>query len=1224
VPSLLAPLPVFNPALPPSDSAGGASQAMTSADGRFTVYTSTAPNLVPGQAATAVASNVFLYDRQAGTTTLVSHTAASATTGADGSSQNPQISSDGHFIVYESTADDLVAGQAGPHGQDNVFLYDATTGRNTLVSHEAGSPSTAANGSSTTQDTTGFGSGGSSAQPSGQFLLFSSYATDLVSGQAGPGALNLFLYDTGTGAITLVSHDAVSPVTGANAATRAADLTPDGSAVVYQSYASDLVPGQTGGNTSNIFLYDRGTGTSQLISGTLVGPGNSPTAGAGSSFQPLINADGHMISYLSGASDLVAGQTASAAPPGGGNGFSNVFRYDTHLGTTTLVSGVNGSASETSDAPATEAVVSSDGSTIAFLSEADDLVPGQVPSRGNNVFVYSTATGALTLASHAAGAPLTSAGFVVFPQSFFPGANDSYTWDVETQGGFVVLPVAGSAFGDVSVSADGRFVSYQSGADNLVTGQLPGLADNVFLYDGLSGQNTLVSHVDGSAATRGDHDSLSSRVSADGSTVVFLSLATDLDPGVSVADGGQNLFTYDLAAGAGPTLASRSAFQATATTVVVGTSADGRFVLFTSNAPAVVPGQVNGNADQNVFLFDRDTGTTTLVSHAAGSPTTTGDFGSPSTLAGGLLAAAPVISADGNWVAFFSAADDLAPAMKHAHTRRLNRLFLFNRLTGAIGLVSSGDAGASTPVLSADGRFLAYASRSTDLVSGFTAPQPDVPGGSLALVSNVYLYDTTTGTTTLVSHAAGSTQVGGENPSFAPVISDDGRFVAYQSEATALVAGGTISPTDNVYLFDHTTGSNSLVSHTASSTTTSAAGASTTPAFSADGSAVAFVSPATDLVPGQQSTPFTNVFVYSVAGGTVSLASGVNGSPTSPAGGFSDSLVVSVDGSAVAFRSGAPDLVAGQVNTPGTASNVFLFNRQAGAVTLLSHAADSATTTAAGDSSAPAIDGAGDLVVYLSTATNLVPGQQGGGVNNIFLYSGPLGENALLSGQGGSPVTAGSRAVFLPLISRDPVAVFNAFAGGGGTSVGFINRLVELVLSSSAVADGSQPGTVVGTVSVVSALVGQFLPPVYRLPAAEADNASFGLGATAQAQVPLVIEVPANAAARASYQVVVHVNIGLGDDATVFTVSVGPRGNGGITAGLVSVKTGKKKKARLMVQVFSAATGALLEQFLSPFQKPAFKNIEVRTADSNGDGVADEVVVSARKGRKTVTATFPG
>jgi hypothetical protein len=78
----------------------------------------------------------------------------------------------------------------------------------------------------------------------------------------------------------------------------------------------------------------------------------------------------------------------------------------------------------------------------------------------------------------------------------------------------------------------------------------------------------------------------------------------------------------------------------------------------------------------------------------------------------------------------------------------------------------------------------------------------------------------------------------------------------------------------------------------------------------------------------------------------------------------------------------------------------------------------------------------------------------------------------------------------------------------------------------------------------------------------------------------------------------------------------------GITARLVPVKIGRKK--RLDVVVSFADTGAKKSQFASPFQQPAFRNIQVSVRDSDGDGVADQVVVTARKGTKTVTRTFSG
>src|SRR5262249_9155182 len=160
---------------------------MTSGDGRFTVYASTAPNLVGSQVETAVVSNIFLYDRGdpahgiAPSTSLVSHTPGSPTTGADGNSQAPLISGDGRFVVYESTASNLVAGQTGPRQVLNVFLYDRQSDTTTLVSHQARSPEATGNGDSETENLTGFGF----SAAGGDFLIFKSRATDLVQGQSG-------------------------------------------------------------------------------------------------------------------------------------------------------------------------------------------------------------------------------------------------------------------------------------------------------------------------------------------------------------------------------------------------------------------------------------------------------------------------------------------------------------------------------------------------------------------------------------------------------------------------------------------------------------------------------------------------------------------------------------------------------------------------------------------------------------------------------------------------------------------------------------------------------------------------------------------------------------------------------------------------------------------------------------------------------------------------------
>jgi hypothetical protein len=78
-----------------------------------------------------------------------------------------------------------------------------------------------------------------------------------------------------------------------------------------------------------------------------------------------------------------------------------------------------------------------------------------------------------------------------------------------------------------------------------------------------------------------------------------------------------------------------------------------------------------------------------------------------------------------------------------------------------------------------------------------------------------------------------------------------------------------------------------------------------------------------------------------------------------------------------------------------------------------------------------------------------------------------------------------------------------------------------------------------------------------------------------------------------------------------------------ITAKLVSVPVGKKKEL-LVIEVFLARTRRLKELFLSPFQHPAFKNIQVRVRHGNGHGVPDQIIVTARKGKRTFTAVFDG
>jgi uncharacterized repeat protein (TIGR01451 family) len=264
--------------------------------------------------------------------------------------------------------------------------------------------------------------------------------------------------------------------------------------------------------------------------------------------------------------------------------------------------------------------------------------------------------------------------------------------------------------------------------------------------------------------------------------------------------------------------------------------------------------------------------------------------------------------------------------------------------------------------------------------------------------------------------------------------------------------------------------------------------------------------------------------------------------------------------------------------------------------------------------STPAADGTGTI---LASAASLPAGESA--VFQVVLLAGPTTVSitntatvtSTTSGPGTAPSASGSSGfapAALPLAGAEGLQVrsaswFTKFAVP-----------VQLALSPTTVAAGSPAGTLVGVVSVTTQLVGQFEPAVYSLPPGEADNASFALTGSG-GQGFLGIEVPASEATKASYVVRVHVNIGVGDQAQTFLVTV-VSGGEHVTARLVRVEVGKKKKARLMVEEFDAITGAFLREFLSPFQAPADKGIGV----SVRAGAPDQIVVTARKGRRTVTS----
>ncbi|PKN62225.1 MAG: hypothetical protein CVU57_25645, partial [Deltaproteobacteria bacterium HGW-Deltaproteobacteria-15] len=366
-------------------------------------------------------------------------------------------------------------------------------------------------------------------------------------------------------------------------------LSADGRYIVFQSGASNLVPGDTNGS-SDIFVHDRQTEATSRVS---VSSGGS--AGNGGSFLPSISADGRYVAFESNASNLVPGDT---------NGFCDIFIHDRKKGATTRVS-VDSDGSE-GNKPSYDPSISADGRYVVFYSVASNLVPGDT-NGFPDVFVHEYQTGATTRVSVSSGGS-------------------------EGNGGSIY---------ESSISADGRYAAFGSGASNLVLGDTNANFD-IFVHDRQTGATSRVSVSSG--GSEGNDQSVDPSISADGRYVVFYSMASNLFPGDTNAD--YDIFVHDRQTGATSRVSvSSGGSEGNGDSGYPSISADGRYVVFHSVASNLVSGDTIANYD--IFVHDRQTGATSRVSVTSVGSEGNGDSWDPS------------ISADGRYVAFVSDASNL-------------------------------------------------------------------------------------------------------------------------------------------------------------------------------------------------------------------------------------------------------------------------------------------------------------------------------------------------------------------------------------------------------------------------------------------------------------------------------------------------------------------------------------------------------------------------------------
>lgn len=417
------------------------------------------------------------------------------------------------------------------------------------------------------------------------------------------------------------------------------------------------------------------------------------------------------------------------------------------------------------------------------------------------------------------------------------------------------------------------------------------LAAAALLLAPASAQSTTRVNVD-SAGAQANRNSLGASISAGGRFVAFESEATNLVAGDT--NGVRDVFVHDRQTGQTIRVSVDSAgVQGDGDSRWPSMSADGRSVAFDSEATNLVPGDVQGVRD--VFVHDLSTGTTTRV-----SVNTTG-------AAGNSESRLPSISGTGRYVAFESRATNLVQGDSLGH----RDVFVHDRATGKTGRVSVNSLGqeandpSSLPSISADGRFIAFSSAAGNLVAGDTNGSDDV-----------FVHDQNTRQTGRVSVDSAGAQANG--PSTEGCVSADGRYVAFESAATNLVAGDTNAVSD-VFLYDRQSALTSRISLGAAGA--QAGGASFFPSLSADGSFVAFHSLADDLVAGDLNGA-ADVFVRDVQNGTTLRVS--VSSLATEGGGPSEFASLSADGGNVAFLSAAENLVPGDRNGD---DDIFVYER---------------------------------------------------------------------------------------------------------------------------------------------------------------------------------------------------------------------------------------------------------------------------------------------------------
>ena len=797
------------------------------------------------------------------------------------------LSPDARFALYFSDASNLVPGDT--NRARDAFVYDHQTGavtRESVSSSGAQAPSGVAYGGSVSAD--------------GRFVVFSTASSLVSDGGDTNGLEDVYLRDRQLGTTTLVSQRLAGDAAG-NGRSLRPDISSDGNFVVFESCASDLVASDTNG-ACDVFRWTRAGGARELASR------NGATAGNGRSHSASVSADGRYVAYASAATNL-----ASDA-----NLVDDVFVTDLVTGT---------------------AVRASVSDTGAELSSGSVIEPGLALSEDGEHVVFVTAAPAV--------AADTNGVSDAFRRSI--GAGVTVRASVTTAGAQVNAAAVGAV-----VSGDGNRVAWTSSASALVAFDTNNVAD-AFLRD-ISGSSTVRTSVSASG-NQLVRNSIARAISGDGTVVTFQT------PDGLAAAGDANVFNdvfrRDLVAGtsvrASPPVAGSSGAFPDGDAFEFGIagpsiSADGRFVVFSSRATNLVPGDTNGAYD--VFLRDRELGTNTRI-----SVTSTGaqvPFQSES----------GTITPDGRYVVF-AAGSPLVPL----DTNNQFDVYRWERATGTLVLasvadddVTAGNGGSFTPDISDDGTIVLFTSCASNLVAGDTNARCDV-----------FVRDLGAATTTLASRTTGGAP--GNGDSQFGWLSGDGRTLCYSSLATNLVAGDTNGVQDGFVVARGSTAVERMTLGAGGGQLDRLSGCR---GLSRDGRVAIFFAAATNVVPEVTVDTREHIYVRDRDAGTTVLAS--RRDDGTPLDGTNHDSAISPDGRLVSFVSLASN--HGPAPDPTGIAKLFVHDRVDRRLALVGTNSGALPNNFAENNQ---FSSDGNEIVFYSFASNLVEEEGNGNFLDVFV-----------------------------------------------------------------------------------------------------------------------------------------------------------------------------------------------------------------------------------------------